>query len=156
MACSKPSEQTYLADMGRIIAVDYGQKRVGLAVTDPLRIIATALSTVSAGESVEYIAKYVSQNDVDMIVVGLPLQMNGTASESQRYILPFVARLRKRLPDMPIEYADERYTSKIAQRVMIDMGTKKTDRRDKGIIDRISAVIILQDFLEQLQNKQTR
>lgn len=140
--------------MGRILAVDYGQKRVGLAVTDPLQIIATALATVPAREVEAYIADYCRDNQVDMILVGLPVQMNGMPSESQRFILPFVERLKKILPEMIIEFADERYTSKMAFQTMIDVGVKKMARRDKGTIDRISATIILQSFLETKNNNQ--
>lgn len=139
--------------MGRVLAIDYGQKRVGLAVTDPARIIATALDTVAANEVLEYIKKYISQNDVDCIVVGMPIQMNGQPSDSQRYILPFVGRLRSQLPNMAIEYADERFTSKIAQRTIIDAGIKKMRRKnDKGLVDMVSAVIILQSWLESRGN----
>lgn len=144
---------TKLITLGRILSIDYGQKRVGLAVTDPLQIIATALTTVAAKEAEQFIDDYCHQNGVELIVVGLPLQMNGTASESQKYILPFVDRLKKRLPDMPIKFADERYTSKMALQTMIDVGTTKRARREKGTIDKISATIILQTFLE---TKQTR
>lgn len=134
--------------MGRILSIDYGRKRVGLAVTDTLQIIATALTTVAASEAEQFISKYCVDNDVELIVVGLPLQMNGTASESQKYILPFVERLKKTLPDIPIDFADERYTSKIAMQTMIDVGVKKMARREKGTIDKISATIILQTYLE--------
>lgn len=134
--------------MGRILAIDYGQKRVGLAVSDPLRIIATALTTVPTHEAENYISDYCTTNGVDLIVVGLPIQMNGTPSQSQRFILPFVDRLRLRLPHTPLQYADERYTSKMAFQTMIDVGVGKMARRDKGTIDRISATIILQSYME--------
>lgn len=134
--------------MGRILAVDYGRKRVGLAVSDPLRIIATALDTVATHDVERYIAHYVANSGVDLIVVGLPIQMNGQPSESQRFILPFVERMRKKLPEIPIVYADERYTSKMAFQTMIDVGISKKARRDKGTIDRISATIILQSYME--------
>ncbi|CDN31409.1 Putative Holliday junction resolvase YqgF [Mucinivorans hirudinis] len=133
--------------MGRILAIDYGQKRVGLAVTDPLKIIATALATVTAGEALDYIIKYCAQNEVEAIVIGMPVQMNGEPSESQKHIRPFVGRLQKALPEMQIKFADERFTSKMAFQTMIDAGVKKMARRDKGTVDRISATIILQDFL---------
>lgn len=133
--------------MGRILAIDYGKKRVGLAITDPLKIIATALDTVAAAELENYLLNYLTQNDVERIVIGMPIQMNGQPSESQRYILPFVNRLRKLLPDMPIDYVDERYTSKIANRAIIDGGASKKLRADKGLVDRVSAVIILQSYM---------
>lgn len=134
--------------MGRIIAIDYGRKRVGLAVTDPLQIIATALATVPSAEVIAFLEQYVRQNSVDCFVVGKPLQMNGTPSESQRYIGPFVDRLRVALPSIPIEFCDERFTSVIAKRAIIEGGVKKMDRRDKGLVDRVSAVIILQSYME--------
>lgn len=140
--------------MGRILAVDYGRKRVGLAVTDPLKIISTALDTVPAHQVEEYIENYCKANDVELVVVGLPVQMSGEPSESQKYILPFVDRLKKRIPDIPIEFADERYTSKMAMQAMIDSGAPKMVRRDKGAIDRISATIILQSYLESKRYKQ--
>ena len=134
--------------MGRIIAIDYGRKRVGLAVTDPGRIIATGLDTVAAGDVIDYLGKYIGENDVDLFVIGMPLQMNGTASESQKYILPFIGRLRQAFPSIPIETADERFTSVLAKRAILEGGVKKSDRRDKGLVDKVSAVIILQGYLE--------
>jgi len=134
--------------LGRIIAIDYGRKRVGLAVTDPGRIIATGLDTVAAGDVIDYLGKYIGENDVDLFVIGMPLQMNGTASESQKYILPFIGRLRQAFPSIPIETADERFTSVLAKRAILEGGVKKSDRRDKGLVDKVSAVIILQGYLE--------
>lgn len=134
--------------MGRILAIDYGRRRVGLAVSDPLRIIATALATVEAREAEGYISHYCMENGVDLIVVGMPVQMDGTPSESQRYILPFIERMRKSLPGIAIEYADERYTSKLAFRTMLESGIGRMARRDKGTVDRISATIILQWYME--------
>lgn len=139
--------------MGRILAIDYGRKRVGLAVTDPLRIIATALTTVEAHKALEFITQYSLENQVDEIVIGMPLQMNGEASESQRYILPFVTRLRAALPDIKLEFADERFTSKLAFQTMLDVGIKKMARRDKATVDRISATIILQDYLYSIEQR---
>lgn len=135
--------------MGRIVAIDYGRKRVGLAVTDPLRLIATALDTVSAHEAVEYLQRYAAENEVELFVVGEPRQMNGEPSESQRYIAPFVNRLRKVLPDIPVVFHDERFTSVLAHRAIIEGGVKKKERRtNKGLVDRVSAVIILQSYME--------
>lgn len=133
--------------MGRILAIDYGKKRVGLAVTDPLKIIATALDTVATAELENYLLAYLTKNDVERIVIGMPIQMNGQPSESQRYILPFLNRLRKLLPEMPIDYVDERYTSKIANRAIVEGGASKKLRADKGLVDRVSAVIILQSYM---------
>lgn len=135
--------------MGRILAIDYGRKRVGLAVTDPLQIIATALDTVSAHEVEAYLKRYTGENEVELFVVGKPLQDNGEESESQRYITPFVNRLKKVFPDIPVVYHDERYTSVLAQRAIIEGGVKKMERRNnKGLVDRVSAVIILQSYME--------
>lgn len=139
--------------MGRIIAIDYGRKRTGLAVTDPLRIIAGALDTVPTHQLMDYLKRYVAANEVDTIVVGLPRQMNGEFSESYTYIRPFVERLKKEMPDMSVEMADERFTSKLAMQAMIDGGVSKTRRRDKGLVDRVSAAIILQGYLETLNIK---
>lgn len=135
--------------MGRIVAIDYGRKRVGLAVTDPLQIIATALDTVPAHEVVAYLQRYATQNEVELFVVGEPRQMNGEPSESQQYITPFVNRLRKVLPDIPVVYCDERFTSVLAHRAIIEGGVRKMERRNnKGLVDRVSAVIILQSYME--------
>lgn len=137
--------------MGRIVAIDYGRKRVGLAVTDPLQLIATALDTVPAHEAVEYLQRYAAQNEVELFVVGEPKRMNGEPSESQRYITPFVNRLRKVLPDIPVVYQDERFTSVLAHRAIIEGGVRKMERRtNKGLVDRVSAVIILQSYMESV------
>lgn len=136
--------------MGRILSVDFGRKRVGLAVTDPLRIIATPLATVPSAEAAEFIKTYAAENGVDLLVIGLPVQMDGSPSESQQYLKPFINRLRKILPDMHIEFADERFTSVLAKRAIIEGGVKKMDRRDKGLVDRVSAVIILQWYMDKI------
>ena len=137
--------------MGRILAIDYGLRRTGLAVTDPGRIIATGLDTVATGDLLNYLIKYTATNDVDIIVVGMPLQMDGNASESQRHIVPFIGRLKKRFPDIVVETADERFTSVLAKRAMIEGGVSKSGRRDKGLVDKVSAVIILQGYMESRQ-----
>lgn len=134
--------------MGRILAIDYGQKRVGLAVTDELQIIATALDTVHSKDVIDYLKNYMAMEPVDCIVVGEPRQMNNTASESVKFIDPFVRRLKKVFPDMKIDRYDERFTSKIASQTMISAGLKKKDRQNKSTIDKISAVIILQSYME--------
>ncbi|BAR52938.1 RNAse H domain protein, YqgF family [Tannerella forsythia KS16] len=139
--------------MGRIMAVDYGQKRTGLAVTDMLKMIANRLTVVSSREAMGYIAQYVSQEPVDLIVVGYPKQMNNEPSENMKRVEAFVAQLTKTLPSIPVEYYDERFTSIMAQRALIDGGLKKKKRQDKGLVDEISAVLILQGFLERLRNK---
>jgi putative Holliday junction resolvase len=135
--------------MGRILAIDYGQKRVGLAVTDESKIIATALTTVAAKEVMTFLKEYISRNEVECFVVGEPKQMNNTASESAKYIDPFIRRLKSEFQDIPVERIDERFTSVIASRAIKDSGLKKKDRRDKSLIDAVSAVIILQSFMEK-------
>jgi len=133
----------------RILSIDYGRKRTGLAVTDPLQIIANGLTTVPSHQLEQYITTYVAKEGVERIVVGLPKQMNGEMSESWRYIEPFLNRLHKVMPDMPIELVDERFTSVIAHQVILDSGVGKQRRReDKGMVDEISATIILQSYLE--------
>ena len=139
--------------MGGSMAVDYGQKRTGLAVTDMLKMIANRLTVVSSREAMGYIARYVSQEPVDLIVVGYPKQMNNEPSENMKRVEAFVAQLTKTLPSIPVEYYDERFTSIMAQRALIDGGLKKKKRQDKGLVDEISAVLILQGFLERLRNK---
>lgn len=134
--------------MGRILAVDYGRKRTGIAVTDPLQIIAGALETVPTHTLMDFIKTYTAQNDVDLLVMGMPRQMDGKPSESFTYIRPFVDRLAKEMPGLRVEWVDERFTSKLAMQSMIEGGVKKSQRRDKGLVDRVSATIILQSYLE--------
>lgn len=134
--------------MGRLLAIDYGRKRCGLAVTDVLQIVATALDTVPSAELIPYVKAYAGREPVDEIIVGLPRTLDGQPSESMRYITPAINRLRKEMPDMKITFFDERFTSTLAHRAMIDAGVKKSDRRDKGAIDRMAAVIILNGYLE--------
>ena len=137
--------------MGRLLAIDYGRKRCGIAVTDTLRIVATGLSTVATASLTEYIKNYVAGEPVDMIVVGQPRTMSGEPSESMRYITPGINKLRKELPGMEIVFFDERFTSVLAHRGMIDSGMKKMQRRDKAAVDEMSAVIILNDSLQSKQ-----
>ncbi|HPE55368.1 MAG TPA: Holliday junction resolvase RuvX [Bacteroidales bacterium] len=139
--------------MGRILAIDYGQKRVGLAVTDEHQIIATALDTIHVKDIIAYLKQYVQQEKVDCIVVGEPKQMNNKASESVKYIDPFVKHLKKIFSDIPIDRYDERFTSSMALQSMIDMGSKKKDRQKKENIDKISAVLILQSYLESKKRR---
>ena len=133
--------------MGRIMAIDYGRVRTGLAVTDPVRIIATALATVETPALLPFIKEYCAREEVDEFVVGEAKHMNNTPSESMQFIEPFVARLAETFPDKKIARIDERFTSKMAFQSMIDSGMKKKDRRDKGTIDRIAATIMLQDYM---------
>ena len=133
--------------MARILSIDYGKKRTGLAVTDPLQIIAGGLATVSTSELFEYLHAYVGREEVERIVIGEPRQPNGQPSENLQRVQQFVNRWRKAMPQIPIEYYDERFTSVIAHQAMIDGGLKKTARQDKALVDEISATIILEDYL---------
>jgi putative Holliday junction resolvase len=135
--------------MPRIIAIDYGSKRVGLAVTDPLQIIATALDTVHSKDVIEYLKKYTQAEEVEAFVVGKPSNLNGEATNATPLVEAFVKNLKKNFPEKTIHLQDERFTSKMALDAMIAGGSKKKDRQNKGNIDKISAVIILQSFLEQ-------
>ena len=135
--------------MGRILAIDYGKKRTGLAVTDVLQIIANGLTTVPTHTLMGFILDYVKREPVDRIVVGLPKQMNNQPSENMVRIEPFVNRLRKVLPQIPVEYVDERFTSVLAHQAMLDGGLKKKDRQRKELVDEISATIILQSYMSQ-------
>ncbi len=140
--------------MGRILAIDYGLKRTGVAVSDPLRIIANGLDTVPTVSLEGWLAQYMATNTVDIIVVGKPTQMNGAPSQSWAAIEPFVERLKKNYPNCKVVFHDERFTSVMAHRAMIDGGMKKMARRDKAVVDKISATIILQSFMESLQYRQ--
>ena len=133
--------------MARILGIDYGRRRTGVAVTDPLQIVAGAIGTLPTHTVLQFIKDYVAKEEVELIVVGQPTQLNGQPSESMRYITPFVNTLRKQLPEKPVVMYDERFTSTIAHQAMIDGGMKKSDRRDKGRVDSIAATIILNDYL---------
>ncbi|MDR0743122.1 MAG: Holliday junction resolvase RuvX [Tannerella sp.] len=135
--------------MGRIMAIDYGRKRTGLAVTDTMQIIANGLTTVPSGEAVDFIKAYTLQDKVDVLVVGEPKQMNNEPSENMRHVEAFVNRLRKVIPDIPIEYFDERFTSVMAHKAMLEGGLKKKKRQDKALVDEISATLILQGYMEK-------
>lgn len=137
--------------MARIVAIDYGLKRTGLAVTDPLQIIATALDTVPTVQLLTFLKNYIEKESVERFVVGYPRNMNNTPSEAARYIEPFLVQLQQCFPTIAISLEDERFTSKIAFRTMIDAGVKKMDRRNKATVDKVSAVIILQSFMERKQ-----
>jgi putative Holliday junction resolvase len=139
--------------MGRIIGIDYGLKRIGLAVTDPMQIFASPLITVSPGEFDSFIKSYLKTDVVDSFVIGYPVQMNNKPSESVTYINPFIKKLKKTYPEIHIYLADERFTSQMAFRTMVDGGVKKKDRQNKSLIDKISASIILQSFLDNRSNK---
>jgi putative Holliday junction resolvase len=139
--------------MGRIIGIDYGSKRIGLAVTDPLQIFASPLTTVSPAEFDIFIKSYIKKDEVEAFVIGYPMQMNNQPSASVSYINPFIKKLKKEFPEIHIYLADERFTSQMALRTMIDGGVKKKDRQDKSMVDKISASIILQSFLDSRSNK---
>ncbi len=140
--------QLYLHRMSRILAIDYGTKRVGLAVTDPNQIIATALDTVYVQNLMNYLKAYTSKETVESFVVGEPRQMDNSASEITPQIEQFIRLLKKEFPDIPVFRMDERFTSKMASQALLMSGLKKKDRQDKALVDRTSAVIILQSFME--------
>lgn len=134
--------------MGRILAIDYGRKRTGIAVSDTLQLIANGLTTVPTNELLAFLKDYLSREPVERVVVGLPRQMNNQASENLRYVEAFVVSFRKQFPAVPVEYVDERFTSVMAHRATLDGGLKKKKRQDKALIDEISATIILQTYME--------
>lgn len=136
--------------MARILSIDYGRRRVGLAVTDPLQMLAQPLATIDAAECLDYLQRYVSENPVELIIIGMPVQPSGEPSDAQRFIRPFIGRLKKQLPDMKTEEVDEMYSTVEATRSMIEGGVKRDKRRvGAGIVDRTAAAIILQRYLEQ-------
>jgi putative Holliday junction resolvase len=137
--------------MARILAIDYGTKRVGLAVTDPLKIIASALNTVHAKDVIVYLKNYTAKEEVERFVVGLPKRLDGSDSQSAVHVENFVNLLRKNFPNTPIERVDERFTSTIATRSLLEMGLKKKDRANKGNVDQVSAVLILQTYMQMVQ-----
>jgi len=136
--------------MGRILAIDYGKKRTGLAVTDPLRITAGVLETVGTEGLLDYLQTYTKKECVDEIIVGLPKRMNNQESESMTHIRPFVEKLQQIFPNIPIKMYDERFTSVLAHKAMIDVGMKKKQRQNKAVVDKIAACIILEGYLEYL------
>ena len=133
--------------MARILSIDYGKKRTGLAVTDPLQIIAGGLATVATSELFDYLQAYISREQVEMIVIGEPRQPNGEPSENLARVQQFVNRWRKAVPQVPIQFYDERFTSVLAHQAMLDDGLKKKARQNKGLVDEISATIILEDYM---------
>jgi putative Holliday junction resolvase len=133
--------------MGRILALDYGEKRTGIAVTDELQIIASGLTTVETTQLLDFLKAYTKKEDVELIIMGLPKQLNNLASESEPYIQNFLRQLQEYLPQIPIKRIDERFTSKLAFQTMIESGLKKKKRQNKALVDEISATIILQSYL---------
>ncbi|MCH5219861.1 MAG: Holliday junction resolvase RuvX [Muribaculaceae bacterium] len=142
--------------MGRLMAIDFGRKRCGIAVTDPLRIVANGLDTVSTADLIGYISHYLGTEAVDGIIVGMPRTVTGEESESMCYLRPVIDRLAKSISPVPVVFYDERFTSVLAHRAMVDGGMKKVDRRDKAVVDKISAAIILNDYLNSRQYSESK
>lgn len=134
--------------MGRILAIDYGRKRSGIAVTDTLQIIANGLTTVQTSQLMAFLSEYIAKEPVERVIIGLPKQMNNEYSENMANIQPFVNKFIKQYPDISVEYVDERFTSVLAHKAMIDGGLKKKERQNKALVDEISATIILQSYME--------
>jgi putative holliday junction resolvase len=139
--------------LGRILAIDYGRKRTGLAVTDPLKMIANGLETISSASLIEFLKKYFEKEKVETVVVGYPVQMNNQPSESVIFVEEFLKKFRKEFPEREIQLYDERFTSKMAFQAMIDGGLKKEQRKNKELIDKISATILLQSYMESINNQ---
>lgn len=134
--------------MGRLLSIDFGRKRCGIAATDTLRIVANGLTTVATGSLINFVKSYIANESVDAVIVGFPTDMKGEPSDSVRYLTPVINRLRKEIAPVDVVFFDERFTSVLAHKAMLDGGMKKMDRRDKAIVDEISATIILNDFLQ--------
>lgn len=134
--------------MGRILAIDYGRKRTGLAVTDPLRITANAIDTVPTHTLIDWLKTYFQSEQVDEVVIGHPMQMSGEDSESMNYIRPFINLFQKTFPTMPLRQYDERFTSVLAHKAMLEGGMRKKQRQDKAVVDKIAACIILEGYME--------
>jgi len=139
--------------MGRVLAIDYGQKRCGIAVSDTLQLIANGLDTIPTANLMSFLENYFQREPVVVVVFGLPRQMNNQESQSMQYIAPFVKRFKEKFPDKKVEFEDERFTSKMAFQTMIDCGLKKKERQNKALIDQVSATIILQSYLENKNYK---
>jgi len=139
--------------LGRFLALDIGRKRTGVAITDPLRIIASPLETIPTHKLLDYLSELFQKENIDMLIVGYPRQMNNTPSEAVTYINPLIKSIKKKFPTLPVELVDERFTSKMAMQAMIDGGMKKKDRQDKSNVDKISAALILQNYMEGLKYK---
>lgn len=142
--------------MGRIMAIDYGTKRIGIAVTDPLQLFASPLLTVNTGDFDSFIENYLIKEEIEAFVIGYPVQMNNMPSESVKSLNPFIKKIRKKFPDKPVHLADERFTSQMALRTIIEGGVRKKDRMDKSLVDKISASIILQSFLDSRPDKKKK
>ena len=142
--------------MGRIVALDVGQKRTGIAVTDPMQVIATGLCTQPTHEVVHFLKEYLAANEVELLVVGEPQTVHGEPSESMQFIMPLLKHIERTFPELSIQMHDERFTSRMAQRAILESGAKKKQRQDKGLVDKVSATIILQSFLEMRDWNNTR
>lgn len=138
--------------MGRFLAIDYGKKRIGIAVSDPLQLIANGLKTVTPLEIFPFLKDYFERETVDVVVVGWPMNLNNKPSEAMKYVQPFVTGLKRKYPDLKVELVDERFTSVLAHKAMIDGGLKKKARQNKALVDEISATIILQSYMESIRN----
>ena len=145
--CSSQNNHSTHGEVARILSIDYGKKRTGIAVTDPLQIIAGGLATVSSSQLFEFLVDYVGREPVERLVVGMPVQPNGQPSENMERVSQFVNRWRKAMPTIPVQYYDERFTSVLAHRAMIDGGLRKKARQNKALVDEISATIILEDYM---------
>ena len=139
--------------MDRIVGIDYGRKRVGVAVSDPLRIFASALETVPSAKIIDYLKQYAATEGIERFVVGYPMNLDNKPSEAAAYVDAFLHLLRKHFPDIPVSLEDERFTSVLAHRAMIDGGVKKMDRRDKAAVDKVSAALILQTYMDREKNE---
>ena len=136
--------------MARIMAIDYGGKRTGIAVTDPLQIIATGLTTIASHELISFLKKYFQQENVELIVIGMPKNWDESDTHGTPLVIEAIKKIKKEFPSMPLKEVDERYTSKMAKDAMLEMGMKKKDRRDKKIVDEIAATIMLQEYLQSI------
>ncbi len=136
--------------MARVLGIDYGTKRVGLAVTDPLKIIASPLTTVDTPQALDFIVDYIKKEEVERILIGYPLDLRGNPTDATKHVEGFIKAMQKKLPDMPIQKWDESYTSKMAMQSLVASGIKKSQRRDKKLLDQVSAAIILQEYLQNI------
>lgn len=137
--------------MGRILAIDYGRRRTGLAVTDKLRLTANPLLTIPTDHLPQWLEQYLAVGEVDMVVIGLPTQLNGQPSESMQYIIPFMDYFKRQFPTIPLMSFDERFTSTLAHKAMVAGGMSRKQRQDKAVVDRLAACIILEDYLSSIQ-----
>lgn len=138
--------------MARILCIDYGGKRTGIAVTDPLQIIATGLTTIDTKDFIKFLKEYFSKEQVEKIIIGMPLNMDDTATHATPLVENAIKQLKKHFPNMPVETVDERFTSKMAKDAMLQMGLKKKQRRDKKLVDEIAATIMLQEYMQRFTN----